>query len=58
MTPERRKQIEDELAYIENALSPENLHWDGERPLAAARAAEKELIKRQRKLLAELSNDS
>ena len=33
-----------ELRRIELNLSPENLYWDGERPKAQARAAERKLL--------------
>ena len=46
--------IIQELRRIEGSLSPENLHWDGERSASQARAAERRLLSQQRALHAEL----
>jgi hypothetical protein len=46
--------IIQELRRIEGSLSPENLHWDGERSASQARAAERRLLAQQRALHAEL----
>ena len=46
--------ILSDLQSIESRLSPENLHWDGERSPAQARAAERRLNAEKRRLLAEL----
>ena len=46
--------IIQDLIRIEGSLSPENLHWDGERSASQARAAERRLLSQQRALHAEL----
>ena len=46
--------IIQDLRRVEGSLSPENLHWDGERSPAQARAAERRLLAQQRALHAEL----
>lgn len=45
------------LRRIENALSPENLYWDGERSRTAARAAERRLMAERKVLVAELGRE-
>jgi hypothetical protein len=45
------------LRRVENALSPENLHWDGERSRAEARRAEAHLKAERRTLVAELGRE-
>jgi hypothetical protein len=49
--------IIQDLRRVESRLSPENLHWDGERSPAQARAAERRLNAEKRALLAELGRD-
>jgi hypothetical protein len=46
--------IIQDLQRVEASLSPENLHWDGERSASQARAAERRLLSQQRALHAEL----
>lgn len=46
--------IIQDLRRVEGKLSPENLHWDGERSPAQARAAERRLLAQQRALHEEL----
>lgn len=43
-----------DLRGIENALSPENLHCDGEISVTAARAKERKLLAQQKALIKEL----
>jgi len=45
------------LRRIEASLSPENLHWDGERSRSAARAAERRLNAERKALIAELGRE-
>jgi hypothetical protein len=45
------------LRRIEGDLSPENLYWDGERPRAEARAAERRLNAERKSLVAELGRE-
>ena len=55
--PKAKRQdalIIQDLIRIEGSLSPENLHWDGERSASQARAAERRLLSQQRALHAEL----
>jgi hypothetical protein len=51
------EQILEDLRDIEAQLSPENLHWDGERPAADARRAERELKAKRAKLIKELGRE-
>lgn len=46
--------ILEELRGVENALSPENLHQDGERSAAQVRRALKELVAKKNALIKEL----
>jgi hypothetical protein len=55
--PKAKRQdalIIQDLQRVEGSLSPENLHWDGERSASQARAAERRLLSQQRALIAEL----
>jgi hypothetical protein len=54
MPPRTRAEVEAEINNVLAALSPENLHWDGERPAASARAAGKQLQRRLQALEQEL----
>lgn len=45
------------LRRVEASLSPENLHWDGERPRAEARRAESRLMAERKALVAELGRE-
>lgn len=45
------------LRRIENALSPENLFWDGERSRAEARRAESRLMAERKVVVAELGRE-
>lgn len=50
LTPDMRDRFLD----LASALSPENLHWDGERSRTAAKKAERALKAKWRKLEKEL----
>ena len=57
-TPRRAEAvILREMRRVESQLSPENLHWDGERPRAEARAAARRLKARWRELVGELGRE-
>lgn len=46
-----------DLRDVENQLSPENLHWDGERPPSEARRAERKLSRQRAALIRELGRE-
>lgn len=50
-------EILRDLAAVECALSPENLHCDGEISLSAARAKERKLSAQRRALIRELGRE-
>jgi hypothetical protein len=51
------QEIIRDLQNVEAALSPENLHWDGERDPKEAKAAEKRLLKERAALVKELGRE-
>ena len=52
--PRVKEAILLDFRKVENALSPENLCWDGERPKAEVRKAERQLTAERTKLVTEL----
>jgi hypothetical protein len=50
-------EIMKDLRNVECKLSPENLSWDGERPIADQRRAEKELLAMRAVLVKELGRE-
>lgn len=52
--PRTKEQIKEEIDYVENQLSPENLSWDGERPKKEIKRAMAQLTKRLKELQNEL----
>lgn len=50
-------EIIKDLQKVDNALSPENLHWDGERDPADALADELRLNAKRNKLVKELGRE-
>jgi len=51
---ENTARILEKIRAVENKLSPENLHWDGERSKTEARKAERALTKELNALVKEL----